>query len=275
MKRLRRIRMGLATMLGVAERGFFIPYRYADSVQPMARYPAVEDTFARTEAAFTDLLATIDGFADDFSKMGGEAPNPRFEQDWFPRLDACALYALIRTRAPKRIVEIGSGHSTRFAARAVADGNLATRITAIDPAPRAAIEGLGIEIVRKTVQAGGVEPFLDLDAGDVLIVDSSHILMPGTDVDLLFNGVIPALPSGVLIHIHDICLPDAYPAAWVWRGYNEQQAAIPMITSGGFDVLWSSRYVVTRLADTFAKTAVAKLPLPKGACETSLWLRKR
>jgi hypothetical protein len=51
---------------------------------------------------------------------------------------------------------------------------------------------------------------------------SAHILMPGTDVDILFNHVLPGLRRGVLVHVHDIFLPDDYPPEWEWRGYNEQ-----------------------------------------------------
>ena len=53
--------------------------------------------------------------------------------------------------------------------------------------------------------------FEELGAGDILFIDSSHIAMPGTDVDRLFLDVLPRLPSGVLVHVHDILLPDAYP----------------------------------------------------------------
>ena len=53
--------------------------------------------------------------------------------------------------------------------------------------------------------------------------NSSHILMPGSDVDILFNRVLPRLPAGALVHIHDIFLPFDYPAIWGWRNYNEQQ----------------------------------------------------
>ena len=47
--------------------------------------------------------------------------------------------------------------------------------------------------------------------GDLLFVDSSHILMPGTDVELILTELLPRLPAGALVQIHDIFLPDAYP----------------------------------------------------------------
>src|SRR5204863_425837 len=78
-------------------------------------------------------------------------PAPRWDQDWFPRLDAAAAYTMVRTLGPKRIVEVGCGHSTRFMARAVADGRLATSIIAIDPAPRAKLEGLNVRWLKQEV----------------------------------------------------------------------------------------------------------------------------
>ena len=276
--RLRRLSFGLATLLGLAPRGFFIPYRYAGAVDPpgaRAPYDAVDALFAAHQADFKRRLGGLADYSGAFHALSeAPSPAPRWDQDWFPRLDAAMAYAMVRGAAPKRIVEVGSGHSTRFLARAVADGGLATRITTIDPAPRAMITGLGVEIIRDTVQRAGPAPFLGLAAGDILFIDSSHILMPGTDVDVLMNRVMPALPSGVLVHMHDICLPDDYPAHWAWRGYNEQLAIAGLLTGGGYRPLFASRYAVTRMADAVARSAAGGLPLFDGAIESSLWLEK-
>ena len=267
----RRFGLGLATLLG-APRGWFIPHRYAGSAAPPLLYPALEPVFAAAVPDMHAVLRDADRFAPDFARFGGTPPAPRFEQDWFPRLDAVAAYALLRRRAPARIVEIGSGHSTRVLARAIADGGLATVLTAIDPAPRADLAGLAIEIIRAPIQQA---PITVLGAGDFLCIDSSHVLMPGSDVDLLFNQVMPVLPAGVLVHLHDIFLPDAYPVAWRWRGYNEQNALVAMLLDKGWRILWSSRWVVTRKPEWVTASVAANLPLPMGAFETSLWLERR
>lgn len=278
MRRLRRLRFGLATLLGLAPRGFFIPYRYAGAIAPpgeRAPYDAVQTLFGRAEAGFNQRLAGLAAYHGAFRALdGAQPPAPRWEQDWFPRLDAAMAYAMVRDGAPKRIVEVGSGHSTRFLARAVADGGAKPRFTAIDPAPRAAIEGLDIEIIRLTVQQAGTAPFEGLAAGDILFIDSSHILMPGTDVDFLLNRVMPALPPGVLVHFHDIFLPDDYPPAWAWRGYNEQLAVAALLSAGGYLPLFSSHYAATRMAEAVAHSAAGGLPLMDGALESSLWLEK-
>jgi hypothetical protein len=276
---LRARLMGLATVLGLARRGVFVPHRHADQWPAPgggASYAAVERRMRAAEPAFRAHLQAIERFAGELLALGQESrPAPRWRQDWFPRLDAAAAYAMLRTRAPARLVEVGAGHSTRFYARAARDGALPTRIRAIDPAPRADLSRLPIELDRRTLQAAGLDAFRELEAGDVLSIDSSHILMPGSDVDLLLNRVLPELPAGVLVQIHDILLPDDYPAAWGWRGYNEQQGVAPLLVSPGWEVLWSSRWVATRMAGEVAAGVAGRLPLPTGGIEASLWLCKR
>ena len=98
--------------------------------------------------------------------------------------------------------------------------------------------------------------------------------MPGTDVDLLFNHVLPALPRGVMVHVHDVFLPDDYPPEWEWRGYNEQLGVAALIQGRGFRLLWSSHYAATRMAVAVAGSVARTLPLKEGAHESSLWLVK-
>ncbi len=271
--------MGLATVAGLAKRGFFIPYRYAGDVHPPAgepAYPALQSLFDAAAQPFLQVLETIDAMAPALEAIGHEPPpQPRWNQDWFAGLDAAAAYSLTRSLKPKQIVEIGSGHSTRFLARAIADGGLATRHSAIDPAPRAEIAGLDVEVLRNTLQEVGTAPFEGLGASDFVVIDSSHILMPGTDVDLLLNGILPCLPAGAVVHVHDIFLPDGYPPAWEWRGYNEQQAVALLLTGGGFEPVFASHYVRTRMAEQVAATVMDRLAPIERAFESSLWLRKK
>ena len=278
--RLRRLGFGLATVLGLAPRGFFIPYRYAGAVTPpgeRAPYGAIERLFDGASAGFSQRLDGLAAYGGALRAIAdAPPPAPRWEQDWFPRLDAAMAYAMVRDYAPKRIVEVGSGHSTRFLARAVADGGggAGARFIAIDPAPRAAIAGLDVEIIQRTVQRAGTTPYEGFGAGDILFIDSSHILMPGSDVDFLLNRVMPALPAGVVVHIHDIFLPDDYPRSWAWRGYNEQLAVAALLSGGGYRPLFASRYAVTRMAEAVAASAAGGLPIIAGALESSLWLEK-
>ncbi len=272
---LRRFWLGLATVSGLARRGFFIPHRYAAAIpRRQPAYDSMAAIMAAQVPAFRDMLESIDKLAEPLLAMNGPAPQPRWDQDWFPRADGAAAYTLVRHLRPARIVEVGSGHSTRFLMRAVVDEDFSCAFTAIDPAPRAAIDALPLTLERKPLQQAGVAPFAALKSGDVLFIDSSHILMPGTDVDLLFNRVLPRLPAGVFVHIHDILLPDDYPESWAWRGYNEQLAVATLLQGGAFAPIWSSHFAATRMTKDFMASVLGRLPLKDGAIETSLWLQK-
>lgn len=270
----RRLRFGLSTLLGLKPLGFFIPYRYAGSVES-ADYPALRPLFEGARPRFAQVLDAIESYAGDLTRiLEGRGP-ARFDQDWFPRLDAAAAYALVRKEKPQRIVEIGSGHSTRFMAQAVKDEGLPTHLICIDPAPRAALSRLDVDHKAALLRDAGPAVFETLEAGDILFIDSSHIAMPGTDVDRLFLDVLPRLGSGALIHVHDITLPYAYPVAWAWRGYNEQLLVGALLQGGGFELVFSSHYVARDLLPATGNSILHRLPLSPGAHETSLWLRKR
>ncbi len=270
---LRRLTFGLRTLLGLGARGYFIPYRYADR-GGQEDYPALLPLFRSAESSFKTVLAEIEAQAEALGAIGGEAPEPRFEQDWFPRLDAAAAYALVRMTMPAQILEIGSGHSTRFLARAVSDAGLSTEITCIDPAPRASIAAL--PVTHHAAPLAEADPNLleSLAPGDILFIDSSHIAVPGSDVDRLLLDLLPRLPAGVLLHIHDILLPDAYPESWRWRGYNEQLLVGCLLQGGSFRLRFSSHYVTHYMTAATQQGILSTLPLVDGAFETSLWLEK-
>lgn len=253
--------------------GFFIPYRHAARTEPVS-YPALESLFAAALPAMGEVLAAIERHAERLAGLNGPPPAPRWNQDWFPRLDGAALYAMVRIARPRRVVEIGSGHSTRFLAMAAGDLALGTSVTCIDPEPRADLAGLAVELQARLLRPADADLAAALGPGDILFVDSSHLLVPGSDVDLVLNHLLPRLRPGVLVHLHDIFLPDAYPAAWAWRGYAEQVAVACLLHGGGWRLRFASRYLVTRHPGVLAAGAVARLPLPQGAFESSLWLER-
>jgi len=147
--RWRRLALGLPTVLSLTPRGWFIPHRYAPLLPPPGAqppYPAIEELFARHAAGFAAVLDLVDHHAAALETLHG-----LLDQAWFPSLDAAVAYALVRERKPQRVIEVGSGHSTRVLSKAM--GGMG-EILAIDPAPRADIAGLaGVRVELSTVQA--------------------------------------------------------------------------------------------------------------------------
>ena len=277
--RWRRLRMGVATLLWPNRpQGFFIPYRFASLVrdrQSTLHYSVCEDLFAKYLPDFSAVLAQIEPYEGALNAIGGEpAPAPRWDQDWFSGLDAAIAYSFVRHRPPSRLIEIGAGHSTRFFAKARADSEKQFRIMTIDPEPRSSIVGLELDHVQQDVTRAPQEIWEDIASGDILSIDSSHILQPGTDVDFLMNQILPRLPTGARVHVHDIFLPDTYPPGWQWRGYNEQIGWAALLATGTYRPLFASHYMKTRHKDLLMASPAAPFADRGGAPAASLWLEK-
>ena len=141
-------------------------------------------------------------------------------------------YGLVRSRRPARIVEIGCGWSSLLLARALArndaEGAPRTRVTQIEPHPRAELmAALPNHWTRHTtiLQRAPLDIFDALGPGDILFYDGSHVAKTASDVNWFFFRVLPRLAPGVLIHLHDIFLPREYPKDWLLkdgRTWNEQ-----------------------------------------------------
>lgn len=147
---------------------------------------------------------------------------PGWNNQFLPGLDIMALYAIVAETKPRRYVEVGSGNSTKVAHKALRDFGLATKITSIDPYPRAEIDALAHEIVRKPFEAVDTAWLAELEAGDILFIDNSHRMLPNSDATVFFLETLPALKPGVIVHIHDIYLPYDYPQFMCDRFYSEQ-----------------------------------------------------
>lgn len=148
--------------------------------------------------------------------------NVAWVNGYFSALDAISLYCLLALQQPRRYLEIGSGHSTRFARTAIENNHLATRLISVDPNPRSEIDGLCDQVVRTPLEELPLSMFAELAAGDMLFVDNSHRCLPNSDVTVLFLDILPSLKPGVFIHLHDISLPWDYPAAAARDAYSEQ-----------------------------------------------------
>lgn len=214
-----------------------------------------------------DTLARIIEFKDEYDP-GLIGIGYDIENEWFGSVDAEVLWGMLRLIKPNRMIEVGSGESTKISIAAL-QRNGKGRFTAIDPSPRVPLP-VGVDHIRENVETVDRGVFVKLLNRDVLFIDTSHILRPGNDVDCLYNGILPTLGPGVIVHCHDIFLPDAYP--WNDRGYNEQEIVQGIIDTGKWTVLWSSHQMQKeapdRLAEAFASYTPDRYP-------GSLWMRRR
>lgn len=176
---------------------------------------------AREVAAFVEELA-------DVPRRASQPGVYCWENDFWNNADALVQYGLVRSRRPRRYVEIGCGWSSLLLARALARNPEPCQVTQVDPYPNEVIFAAlpkDWELHRGIVQRVPLALFDALGPGDVLFYDGSHCAKVASDVNWFFFRILPRLRPGVLIHLHDIFLPSEYPEPWIFqRGqtWNEQ-----------------------------------------------------
>lgn len=201
------------------------------------------------EALLADLCARFGSEFDDLASRRDDGSgryhmrNSRFES-----VDAELLYGLVRRGKPRRIVEIGTGYSTLLALEALGrnerEGGPRWSMLTVDPFPPVWLRGrAGVEIRACAVQDVPLSEFESLEAGDILFIDSTHVLAIGSDVQYEFLEVVPRVKPGVLVHVHDIFLPAEYPRNWVlgWRRYWTEQYLLQafLAFNPSFETIWA------------------------------------
>ncbi len=196
----------------------------------------------------------------------------------FDGMDALVCWCMIRHFRPRRIIEVGSGFSTRLLAEAAGRNGCETSLVAVDPyADGIVAEGfpglVGLE--RRPVQHLEASFFESLQADDVLFIDSSHVSRIGGDVNFLFLDVLPRLRAGVLVHVHDIFLPAEYPREWVMekgRFWNEQYLLQAFLT---FNHAWEVLVANAFLGRHHREELKAAFPGSPWLGGGSFWMRRR
>jgi Methyltransferase domain len=210
----------------------YAPLEYPQTYDSRPRYgygrpphPELAALVSRHDDDYRARLETIVGYTSELATIPlDQAGNiePFWRNGWLPGLDGASIYVFLRELRPARYVEIGSGNSTKFAARARRQGELPTRITSIDPFPRAEIDELCDRVIREPLETMDLAVFSELREGDVVFLDSSHAAFMNSDVTVFFLDILPRLPAGVRVGIHDIYIPDDYPREAGEVGYAEQ-----------------------------------------------------
>jgi predicted O-methyltransferase YrrM len=224
----------LARIAGRAAGRTYVGLDFAPSAADAPRYgwgrpphARLADLLARDRATYRGELEAILEYQADLARIAtgpADTLEPTWIQSpvWLLGLDSASLYALVRGRAPRRYVEVGSGTSTKFVARAKRDGGLSTHVTSIDPQPRADIDRICDVVIRRPLELADLAVFEGLEAGDMVFLDGSHRAFMNSDATVFFLDVLPALAPGVIVGIHDILLPWDYPPEWSERYYSEQ-----------------------------------------------------
>lgn len=217
--------------------------------------------------AHADWFATLPRHAAD----GGV----HWDNGFWSGLDAGVQVRNLIDRQPATYLEVGSGYSTLLARRAIDDHGLGTRIVSIDPAPRAEVDASCDVVVRAPLEAAGPGPFEELVAGDVVLVDGSHLAFMNADSVVALLEVLPSLPAGVLVGIDDVFLPCDYPPSWEPRWYAEQYVLGGFLLGGaaGCDVRMASWYL-TQVVDGAAPHPLDDVQPGLGGFGKSVWLER-
>src|SRR3989338_3238733 len=138
------------------------------------------------------------------------------------QVDAFILYAMIRNKKPKSLIEIGSGESTKIslvALRRNEQEGVACQFKAIEPFPKAFLKEIrnnNFKLIESKVQDVDIE---FLSQADMLFIDSSHVAKIGSDVNYEIIDIVTRLKVGAVVHWHDIMIPADYQREWIESGH--------------------------------------------------------
>ena len=207
-------------------------------------------------------------------------PGPRYvpANGMFGPGDAAVYRAMLTQLRPARVLEVGSGYSTAVALdEADCNPELSRlEITCIEPYPDRLLGLLKdadhgrLTLLRQPVQDVGLEPYEQLGPGDVLFIDSTHVVKAGSDVVWLFLHVLPRLAAGVAVHVHDIFWPFEYPAHWLRQGRDWTEAYLLHAFLAGntsWEISFFSSWFWQRRPDLIPPALARENP-------GSVWLRK-
>ncbi len=207
-------------------------------------------------------------------------PGPRYipANGMFGPGDAAVYRAMLTQLRPARVLEVGSGYSTAVVLdESDTNTELAgLEITCIEPYPDRLLSLLKnrdhgrLRLLRQPVQDVGLDVYDQLGPGDVLFIDSTHVVKAGSDVVWLFLHVLPRLAAGVAVHVHDIFWPFEYPAHWLRQGRDWTEAYLLHAFLAG-----NTSWEISFFSSWFWQRKPGLVPQPlQGENPGSIWLRK-
>ena len=229
-----------------------------------------------------DLLEEYGRFYEDipFPETQAEGFRYYFDNEWYSYGDAIFLHSFLRKHQPEHIIEVGSGFSSAVMLDTV-DRFFPQRpeMTFIDPYPER-LQGLltdddrkQVNVIAKKIQNVPVDLFASLKAGDLLFIDSSHVVKAGSDLQFLLFEILPLLPPGVFVHFHDMFWPFDYPSSWLEKGmyWNENYFLHAFLIN---NQEWSIQFFNSYTKHEFIGFVNEKMPLCAKNFGGGLYLRK-
>ena len=201
------------------------------------------------------------------------------DNDYFPLPDAFTLSGIIRREKPRRIIEAGSGFSSAVMLDTLKHTHAPAALTFIEPFPDrlhsllSPAEKSAATILVRPVQEVPLTVFDQLEARDVLFIDSSHVAKIGSDLVFIILRVLPRLKPGVLIHFHDVFYPFSYPVSWIYKGLAWNESIFLrafLLGNPGFEIMAFNSFASHSFPGIFQKQFPDFLNNP-GA---SIWLKK-
>lgn len=273
----------------------------AESVPPGHFYSAVPNwAQAEKDAHKVSVTTSLPGvdlntgrqlqLLEAFSKYSAELPwkdggsdeklRYSFANDAYSYSDAIFYYSMLREMQPRKIIEVRSGNSTALAldVNELFFGN-SIQVSLVEPFPLAVKKLLHKEdfsrlyLEAKNLQDVEREFFQQLEANDILFIDSTHVSKLGSDVNYLLHEILPLLSKGVVIHVHDIFYPFEYSDDFIKkrRAWNENYILHAFLQyNSAFEILFFNTY----LEEKFPERVYAAFPLAAKNPGGSIWLRK-
>lgn len=231
-------------------------YLEAERAAPPGDLPGIPLPIEEMEAFWQANAAAI--AAGRFAAGPGEGRRYHTAKPRYPLGDAITLRAMIHHLRPRRIVEIGSGFSTACMLDAADEFGLdGLAIDCVEPTPNhlhallRPEDRARVTIHERTVQGMPLDVFRRLGAGDILFIDSSHVLKTGSDVHYELFHILPTLAPGVMVHVHDCRWPFEYSdhiLVELRHSWNEAYALRALLAdSSRYRVaFWASLFVLRR-----------------------------
>jgi predicted O-methyltransferase YrrM len=205
-------------------------------------------------AVAREVAEHVEELRDVPAQPPGDGSAFGWDNGFWNNADAMVQYGLVRSRKPRRYVEVGCGWSSLLLARALklnAAQGARAEVTLVEPYPNLAIFAhlpKEWQVHRVILQRADLGIFERLEAGDIFFYDGSHCAKVASDVNWFFFRILPRLKPGVIIHLHDIFMPEEFPAQWVFeRGqtWNEQYVLQAfLMNNSSYEILIANRFLL-------------------------------